>query len=177
MGPLSPYLVVAFIRWGSIFSCQISFRPVPQAGTSGLGSDGALWGALLVMRKAEGVGRPGQRVQKLQKRQHSSKKPRVPCAPHGPGPVSTGAPGGSGRWEPREGGPTLKSAVVEEGGSGWIDSELLRTWPAPPVRVPGPAGGEDAGCPAEQAGSPSPCLQQGGPFHYSPSLPLWPGTS
>lgn len=114
MGPLSPYLVVAFIRWGSVtlFSGQISFRPVPQAGTSGLGSDGALWGALLVMRKAEGVGRPGQRVQKLQKQQHSSKKPRVPCAPHGPGPVSTGAPGGSGRWEPREGGPTLKSALL-----------------------------------------------------------------
>lgn len=105
MGPLSPYLVVVFIRWGSmaVFSCQILFRPVLQTGTSGPGSDGALWGALLVMT--------GQRVQKLQKQQHSSEKPQVPGAPHGPGPVSTGAPGGSGRWEPWEGGPTLKSEL------------------------------------------------------------------
>lgn len=85
MGPLSPYLVKVFIRWGSmaVSSCQILFRPVLQAGTSGPGGHRALWGALLVMLKAEGVGRPRQRVQKLQKQQRSSEKPRGSRTPHG----------------------------------------------------------------------------------------------
>lgn len=36
--------------------------------------------------------------------------PRFPY-PSWPGPVSTGSPGRSGRWEPCEGGPTFKSAL------------------------------------------------------------------
>lgn len=67
MGPLSSCLIMVFIRWGSmaVLSCQILFRPVLQAGIGSPGSAGALWGPLLGTPEAEGMGRAGQRKQRL----------------------------------------------------------------------------------------------------------------